>query len=177
VDVTEPAVGGGEKFMTVRHAAETLIARAATLGLRGRTLTFEERQRIVAALPTYPGWLLDLLAAVPLCGLELGWQAFDPEPRYDGVLWVTVSSADDILWESLEGYPGLGILPAGYVNFGGDVGGGDPYFLPTREGDDPPLYQVYHDMGMDAETILAEGRRLVAPRLSEFFDRAVLNGA
>ena len=112
-----------------------------------------------------------------MCGLELGWQAFDPEPDFDGVLWIEVSNADGILWESLEGYPGLGILPAGYVNFGGDSGGGgDPYFLPVHEGDDPPLYQVYHDVGTDAETILADGRRLVASRLSEFFRLALLEG-
>jgi hypothetical protein len=85
------------------------------------------------------------------------------------VQWVEVSNADGVLWESLEGYPGLGILPAGYVNFAGDgAGGGDPYFLPVREGEDPPLFQVYHDVGTDAETILENGRRLVAARLSEF---------
>ena len=89
-----------------------------------------------------------------------------------------MSNADGILWESLEGYPGLGILPAGYVNFGGDAGGGgDPYFLPVHEGDDPPLYQVYHDVGEDAATILANGRQLVAARLSEFFRVAILREA
>jgi hypothetical protein len=163
--------------MTVRAAADELVSRAAALGRRGRSLTEEERHRVVAALPTYPSWMLDLLSAVPLCGLELGWQAFDPEPGFDGVLWIEVSNADGILWESLEGYPGLGILPAGYVNFGGDAGGGgDPYFFPVQEGDDPPLYQVYHDMGVDTETILANGRQLVANRLSEFFNTAMIWG-
>ena len=161
--------------MAVRVAAERLVARAAALGLRGRTLTPEERQRVSAALSIYPVWLLDLLSDVPLCGLELGWPAFDPEPDFDGVLWVRVSDAGDILWESLEGYPGLGILSAGYVNFGGDAdGGGNPYFLPGHEGDDPPLYQVQHDVGADAETILANGRQRVAARLSEFFEMAIL---
>ena len=163
--------------MTVRAAAEELVARAAALGHNGRTLTLEERQRVAAALPVYPTWLLDLLCTVPLCGLELGWQAFDPEPGFDGVLWLEVSNADGILWESLEGYPGLGILSAGYVNFGGDSGGGgDPYFLPVHEGKDPPLYQVYHDVGADAETILASGRQLVTARLSEFFRAAMIAG-
>ena len=161
--------------MAVRSAAEALIARAAALGIHGRTLTSEERQRIAAALPAYPAWLLDVLSAVPLCGLQLGWQAFDPEPEFDGIQWVAVSNADGILWESLEGYPGLGILPAGYVNFGGDAdGGGDPYFLPVHDGDDPPLYQVYHDVGEDAATILENGRQLVAARLSAFFRVAML---
>ena len=161
--------------MTVQAAAEELVARAAALGLRGRTFTPEERQRVSSALSIYPVWLLDLLSEVPLVGLELGWQAFDPEPDYDGVNWLRVSDGDGLLWESMEGYPGLGILRAGYVNFGGDAdGGGDPYFLPVNEGDDPPLYQVYHDVGADAETILAEGRQLVTARLSEFFKVAFL---
>ena len=158
--------------------AEALVARAAAHGKRGRTLTADERNRLTAALPVYPIWLLDLLSAFPLCGLELGWQAYDPEPDFDGVSWVEVSNAEGILWESLEGYPGLAILPAGYVNFGGDAsGGGDPYFIPIDEGVDPPLYQVYHDVGSDAATILAEGRRLVTPRLSEFLGAAVLASA
>ena len=163
--------------MTVRLAAEDLVARATARGIHGRTLTLEERQRVSSSLSIYPAWLLDLLSHVPLCDLELGWQAFDPEPDYDGVNWVRVSDADGLLWESLEGYPGLGILPAGYVNFGGDAdGGGDPYFLPVNEGDDPPLYQVYHDVGADTEIILTEGRRLVTPQLSEFFKTAILAG-
>ena len=52
-----------------------------------------------------------------------------------------------------------------------------PYFIPINEGHDPPLYQVYHDVGSDAATILAEGRRLVSPRLSEFLGAAVLENA
>jgi hypothetical protein len=124
----------------------------------------------------YPAWLLDLLTAIPLCGLRLGWQAYPPEPGFDGVLWVEVSDAAGILSESLELYPGLAITPAGYVNFGGSDGSGDPYFICAYEGDDPPLYEVYHDVGSEAEAILAEGRTVVSPRLSEFFRVAVLQG-
>lgn len=163
--------------MPIRTAAEGLVARAAALGLRGRVLTPDERARIAAELPVYPGWLLDLLSSVPLCGLRLGWQAYDPQPNFDGVLWVEVSNAHVILSESLEAYPGVAILPAGYVNFGGGDGSGDPYFICTGEGEDPPLYEVYHDVSSEAETILAEGRKLVSTRLSEFFNVAVLKGA
>jgi hypothetical protein len=150
------------------------VPRAAAHGHRGRTLTADERQRVTAALPAYPAWLLDLLSAVPLCGLRLGWQAHPPDGDFDGVLWVEVSDAAGILSESLELYPGLAIAPAGYVNFGGSDGSGDPYFVCAHEGDDPPLYEVYHDVGAEAEAILAEGRKLVSHRLSEFFRVAVL---
>jgi hypothetical protein len=104
-------VRGGS--MAVRAAAEELVARAAAVGLRGRTLTPGERQQVAAALPVYPAWLLELLSSVPLCGLRLGWQAYPPEPDFDGVLRVEVSDAAGILSESLELYPGLAIAPAG----------------------------------------------------------------
>jgi hypothetical protein len=164
--------------MAIRPSAETLVARAAASGIRGRTLTQEERQRVSDALPLYPTWLLDLLSTIPICGLRLGWRAFDSDPDFDGdgVVFVEVSDAEGILSESMELYPGIGILSAGYVNFGGSDGSGDPYFVCVHEGDDPPLYEVYHDVGSDAETILAEGRKLVAPTLSEFFKRAILEG-
>jgi hypothetical protein len=161
----------------IREAAESLVARASAVGRQGRVLSAEDRHRLTAALPEYPSWLLDLLSSVPLCGLELGWQAFDPEPGFDGLGWVEVTDADGILWETLEAHPGLALLPAGYVNFGGDsCGGGDPYFVSVHEGADPPLYQVYHDAGSDTETILAQGRRLVAQRLSDFFRAALVDG-
>ncbi len=162
--------------MTLRLAAEALVVRAAAVGLRGRTLTPEERQLLVTKLPIYPVWLLDLLTTVPICGLELGWRASEPEPDWDGVLTIEVCNAAGILSESLELYPGCEILAAGYVNFGGGCGSGDPYFLCIHDGEDPPLYEVDHDVGSDAETILAEGRNLVAPSLSEFFRVAILTG-
>jgi hypothetical protein len=36
------------------------VARAAALGLRGRTFTPAERQRVSAALSIYPVWLAEL---------------------------------------------------------------------------------------------------------------------
>ena len=163
--------------MGVTGVARVLADRAAALGKPGRTLSPDERIRMTEALTNYPSWLLDLLSSVPLVGLELGWQADEPQSEDDGLAWVRISDAAGILRESLELHPGLDILPAGYVNFGGDaIGGGDPYFVPINEGMDPPLYQVYHDVGDDAATILAEGRILVAPSLSEFFRTAVLLG-
>jgi hypothetical protein len=36
------------------------------------------------------------------------------------------------------------------------------------------LYEVYHDVGSEADVILAEGRKVVSPQLSEFFRLAVL---
>ena len=93
--------------------AEALVARAAACGKRGRTLSTDERNRLTAALPVYPTWLLDLLSAVPLCGLELGWQAYDPEPGFDGVQapqWLPRitrqrgEKTERLFWQSGGGY-------------------------------------------------------------------------
>jgi hypothetical protein len=52
------------------------------------------------------------------------------------------------------------------------MGSGDSYFICAHDGDDPPLYRVIHDVSATCEAILAEGRILVSPRLSEFFQSA-----
>src|SRR4051794_21060174 len=102
--------------MTVREAAETLVERATARGLRGRVIPADEMRKVVDTLGgAYPAWLAELLTTVPLCGLELGWQEFEPEPDYDGRSWLIWSDAEGILSESAECYPGVAILPAGYV--------------------------------------------------------------
>jgi hypothetical protein len=165
--------------MTVREAAGILIERAAARGLRGRVIPAGEMRKVLDALGgAYPTWLADLLTTVPLAGLELGWQEFEPEPDYDGRAWLFWSDARNILSESAECYPGLAILPAGYVNVAScSMGSGDPYFINVHEGVDPPLYRVYHDVGHEADSILAGGRILVASHLSEFLAHALLEGA
>jgi hypothetical protein len=51
------------------------------------------------------------------------------------------------------------------------IGSGDPIFIPINESDNPPVYQIYHDVSDQADLILAE-KRLVARRLSEIFQNA-----
>ncbi len=163
--------------MSVRAAAEELVTRAASSGHQGRVLTEAEARVLTDEVAGYPGWLLELLTTVPLCGLELGWQAYDPEPTFDGVEWLEWCNAAGVKSESVDCYPGLAILPAGYINVAGDsTGGGDPYFICIHDGPDPPLYQVYHDVGSEAEAILRDGRRLVSAKLSEFFRSAIVQG-
>jgi hypothetical protein len=164
--------------MTVREAAELLAERAAARGLRGHVIPAEEMRKVLEALGgAYPAWLADLLTTVPLSGLELGWQEFEPEPDYDGRSWLFWSDARNIVMESSVWYPGLAILPAGYVNVAScSMGSGDPFFINAHDSVDPPLYRVYHDIGRKAESILRGGRILVASRLSEFLANALLEG-
>jgi hypothetical protein len=133
-----------------------------------------ELDRLIADLAVpFPQWLRELFEAVPLCGIELGWQAYEPHGDYDGIAIIEWSDARGIRSESLECYPGCAVRSAGYVNVGGDGGGGgDPYFVSIHEGEDPPLYQIYHDVSDQAAKIIAEARRVVSPKLSEFLASA-----
>jgi hypothetical protein len=157
--------------MSVLQAARALAARSREAGNVGRTLTTAETEALRVRLKaTYPDWLVELLANVPLCGLEFGWQAYPPSADFDGVSWMEWSDAAGVFSESLDCYPGLAILPAGYVNVAScSTGSGDPYFVCVHDGDDPPLYQIVHDVSAEAELIITEGRVLVSPRLSDFF--------
>jgi hypothetical protein len=115
-----------------------------------------------------------LLTEIPLGGLPLGWQAHPPDQDHDGVVFFRWATASDIRGESIECYPGLAIRSFGYLNVAGEDGSGDPLFICVQEGEDPPLYQIYHDVSDNGEIIIAKGRELIAPALSDFFDSAII---
>jgi len=52
---------------------------------------------------------------------------------------------------------------------------GDPYFIRARDGDDPAVIQVAHDVSDDPELILRDGIFVVAGRLSELFTNAFVS--
>jgi hypothetical protein len=89
----------------------------------------------------YPAWLAELLAEVPLCGLRLGWTDRPPQDP-DDIRWLVWSGPREVRLESLQtDWPGLLILPLGYVNVaGGGSDGGNPYFVLADGNPDPALY-------------------------------------
>lgn len=157
--------------MQIRSAATDLAQRAATRGQHGQIIPPADLIALVRDLGVpLPAWLSDLLTSVPLSGLELGWQE---SPGSDGIAWLRWSDALGIRSESLECFPGCAILPRGYISVASCLeGSGDPYFVCLSEGDDPPLYRVYHDVSDEADVIIAEGLLQVAPSLSSFFRTA-----
>jgi hypothetical protein len=158
----------------VRQAAEELVRRAHASGHIGATVERDDMDRLVADTGgRMPRWLADLFVSTPLSGLELGWQAYQPRADFDGVMRLKLSDARNIRSESLECYPGRAILDRGFINIASCTeGSGDPYFISADEGDDPPVYQVYHDVSDQPDTIMAQGRRVVAVSLSGFFRSA-----
>ena len=157
----------------VLAAARELVERAERDGQAGKLAAAGDLDRLGADLGAHlPDWYRDLLATVPLIGLELGVDV--PElSEEDDVSWLLWLGPDAIHTESLELYPGRAVLPHGYLCVGGCAhGSGDQYFLNTGTGDDPALVQIYHDLGTDADLILAEGVVEIAPTLSAFFAEA-----
>ena len=85
------------------------------------------------------------------------------------------SNTEQIRSESVDCYLGLAILEKVFINIVLELDqGGDPYFIPTEKGDNPPLDQVYHDVIDKAEEMIKNGLELVATSLSEFFSKASL---
>ena len=155
----------------MREAALDLTRRAASRGHRGQIIAAADLAALSQDLGApLPAWLSDLLTSVPLSGLELGWRE---SPGPDGIAWLQWSDARGIRSESIECLPGSAILSKGYISVASCLeGSGDPYFISLSEGDDPPLYRVYHDVSDEADEILEDGLDEVAPSLSHFFRKA-----
>ena len=151
--------------------ATAFVARAGANGFSGYREDAAKWRKLNADLGgIIPGWYIKLMTFLPLSGLELGRQVYEPEPGDDGLLWMDWMDTDSIRGEMLEAYPGIPLLTVGYLCVAGcSHGTGNQYFIPTAEGDDPPFYNVYHDVGEEAGEILANGLEVVAPSLSELF--------
>lgn len=154
----------------VKQAALELVKRVTAAGLAGSIADSAELQRINQDLSgKLPDWYAELISTFPLCGLDLGWQ------DEGDISWMIWSSPEQLRSESLEAYPGLAILERGFINVALCAhGSGDPYFIPTDKGDNPPLYQVYHDVSDKPDEIIAEGLQLISASLSEFFRKATV---
>ncbi len=126
----------------VEKEARLFVERAIALGQRGTCADAAELAALNSELgERMPEWYVALLRSVPLCGLELKWLA---EGTEGAIEWCGVRG---IRSESLECYPGIAILERGFINVGSDpFGSGDSFFIPTDQGDDPPVFQVYHDV-------------------------------
>ena len=164
-------------MMSVQQQALELVRRAERIGQRGQVIPPSDLADLTRDLGvSIPAWLFELLTTVPLAGLEFGWQE-DAERGLDGVAWLIWSDARNIRSESLECYPGRAILPMGYICVAScSAGSGDPYFITIEDGDDPPLYRIYHDVSDHADAILDGAKHLVVPSLSAFFREAKLSG-
>ena len=158
----------------LKKAVIELVERAKKAGRSGQLTDAKTMNKLVNDMgEKIPAWYVELVVNFPLCGLEIAWQSDEPTEGYDGIAWMEWSDPNGIRSESLDCFPGRAIPEKGWINVASDLmGGGDPYFLPTDKGDNPPVYQVYHDVSDKADVILANGCRLVAASLSDLFQQA-----
>ncbi len=106
--------------------------------------------------------------------MEIGWQAHEPEEDYDGIEYVEIYEPQHMIDESFEAYPGIPILEKGYVCIGGDpTGSGDPYFVDFNF-NNPPIFQIFHDSGDQADEILEQGKVKVADSFTDFFMKGII---
>lgn len=149
----------------VLTAAQGFVEKATAKGRKGAVADAAKLSALNQEMDgRIPEWLMELLTRVPLCGLVLGVETSEGS---HSVGWNGVRGMRN---ESLEAYPGVAILERGFLNVASDfTGGGDPFFIAVDDGDDPPLYQVSHDVGEEAGEILAAGRVPVAESLSSLF--------
>lgn len=120
-------------------------------------------------------WHAEILLNYPICGLELGWQQFEPEDDFDGINWMSWSNPEWMKSEMIEAYPGIAIYKHGYLNVATcSHGSGDPYFININEDDNPRVLQVFHDVSDNYELIIAEGIDVITESLSDFFQNAII---
>lgn len=117
-----------------------------------------------------PQWYCDMLVTRPICGMEFEWPDPNDDGEFVGVEWMDIRNMRS---EMLECYPGLAIRPNSYICVAGcTLGSGDQYYICGNGGDDPPVYQIYHDVSDVADEIIANGRSVIFERLSQLFDVA-----
>src|SRR5215204_5428809 len=123
---------------------EVLKGRKAEL--KGRTITPHEAAELTAGVgdKLLPARLLDWLLSYPLVGTEFYLSEEEDESGLGAEMqWLTPAQ---MISETLETYPGILAGPVGYLPVGMClIGSGDPYFLKTEAGDDPPVVRIPHE--------------------------------
>lgn len=157
-------------------AIERFLSRAEVAGCAGAKAGKNEIESVNEKIGgVIPNWYIDLLTRYPLCGIEFQWQEYPEEDDFDGRSSVMWSRPSDVFDESYDAYPGYEIIDKGFFNVACDFDGmGDPYFIDSGAGDNPPLYRVYHEGAQGADIQVGEfDAGIAAPKLSEFFDKAI----
>jgi len=161
---------------TLEQAIKACIDRAKHPGTRLDTFELINLQLWLTV--RLPHWYIRLLSRYPLAGLCLDYPVHGPAEMSAGHLPIQLAEPKDIYREMQQCYPGTAIRKLGYVCFGIDpTGSGDPYFMKVTAGENPPVFQVYHDVSRIGEEIERKGMRKIAGSLTEFFNDAKSSSA
>ncbi len=120
----------------LKNSVEKFLIRAHDAGVSGKIADKDEIIKVNDQLGgIIPEWYIELITTYAICAIEFQWQAYPEEEDFDGRSNIFWSRPSDILKESKELYPGVGLLKDGYFNVACDDDGmGDPYFIKVNEG-------------------------------------------
>lgn len=112
-----------------------------------------------------PSWIKSMLLDFKIANLILDFKTNEDEE-----LSIQFNTFEQIENACLNMYPGCAIFELGYIGIGEDpCGSGDPFFIRIDEGDNPPVYQIYHDVSEQGKEIIKEGKELIANKFSDIF--------
>ena len=142
----------------------------------GQIISQEELETLNSKLDgMLPNWFMEIVMKFPIAGCEIDYPFYEPESDYDGCLSCKIATAEVVFTETTLYYPGFAIKDLGYFCIGTDSsGGGDPFFTSNKLGDNPPIYQVYHDVSDIGKEIEKYGMIKIADSFSDFFAKARL---
>jgi len=90
-----------------------------------------------------PSYWLKFITEKSLVGadVEIPWEDDDQMTHS-----IEIFNEKNCIDEAINYWPGIGVTKDGFVPIGGcSTGSGDPYFINTNDGENGPLYQIYHD--------------------------------
>ncbi|PGZ90462.1 hypothetical protein COE53_17995 [Bacillus sp. AFS029533] len=156
----------------VENSVLKLLERARSDGKIGERFTLNKLDHLNKVFRNkLPEWLKQFYRNVPIYGLEITTKYIDSEDDED-YIDMGFLDLEGIISESTELYPGITLLDKGYLCIGYDaLGTGDQIYISLEEGENPPVYQIYHDVSEQQEEILST-KRLIANSLSELFKNA-----
>ena len=161
----------------VEQAVIDCLAKTETGGHPGKVISLAEMKDLQSRLTNpLPAWYAELLMMYPLSSRYINYPNQTPGDSHEDYDSMRLARAIDIYNEMEECYPGLAIRDLGYTLFASDpTGSGDPYFIKTAEGDNPPVYKVYHDVSHIGTVVEKEGMNMIAVSLAEFFNNAAVD--
>lgn len=156
----------------VKNSVQKLLERAESEGKIGERCSLNQLNNLNKLLKNkLPEWLIQFYYSTPICGLEIATKYLDSEDDED-YLDIEFLNAKGIISEATEAYPGISLIDKGYLCIGNDaLGTGDQIYISLDEGENPPVYQIYHDVSEYPDEILS-AKRIIANSLSELFKNA-----
>ena len=156
--------------MSYRELLEDALLHHASQ-LTGSAISDTERTRLLNGLrPCKAAWALDQMVRFPLAGSTFFVEGESKE-LVARLVWLTPR---EILWEGLDGYPGISALRQGYFPFAGDAtGSGDQFFLRCESMQDRRVFRICHDfVNIETDQIADDGIEVILPDLTLLFQFA-----